>query len=112
MASGNQALLSNTSGSSNVANGESALKVNTTGAANTASGFQALLNSTGDGNTAIGSGAGQNVTTASHVTCLGADAAGANVSSTTWIGNVYGVTAQNGTTASVQKGHRHNGQSQ
>jgi hypothetical protein len=39
------------------------------------------------------------VTTAANVTCIGSD--GANVNNTTWIGNVYGVTTQSGTTAPV-----------
>ena len=38
---------------------------------------------------------------ASHVTCIGANVAGANVSNTTWIGNVYGVAPQSGITAPV-----------
>jgi Chaperone of endosialidase len=102
VASGDQALSRNTTGGSNTASGDSALAGNVTGTSNTASGYQALLNNTtGDSNSAIGSRAGQNVTTASNVTCLGASVAGANVSNTTWIGNVFGVTPQNGTTASV-----------
>jgi Chaperone of endosialidase len=39
------------------------------------------------------------VTTAASVACIGSD--GANVNNTTWIGNVYGVTTQSGTTATV-----------
>jgi len=102
VASGDQALFRNTTGGSNTASGDSALAGNVTGTSNTASGYQALLNNTtGDSNTAIGSRAGQNVTTASNVTCLGASVVGANVSNTTWIGNVYGVTTQSGTTAQV-----------
>jgi hypothetical protein len=45
--------------------------------------------------------AGNAVTTASNVTCIGANVLGANVSNTTWIGNIYGVTTQSGTTAPV-----------
>jgi len=39
------------------------------------------------------------VTTVANVICIGSD--GANVNNTTWIGNVYGVTTQSGTTAPV-----------
>ena len=45
--------------------------------------------------------AGTNVSTADNVICIGADVAGADVSNTTWIGGVYGVTTQSGTTAPV-----------
>ena len=101
-ATGDMALFSNTIGASNTASGDSALKANTTGVGNMASGYQALLNNaTGNNNVAIGSNSGPNVTTASNVTCLGASVGGANVSNTTWIGNVFGVTTQNGTTAPV-----------
>ena len=64
--------------------------------------FQALSNNTtGSNNTAFGISAGGDVTTASNVICIGTDVAGADVSNTTWIGNVYGVTTQSGTTAPV-----------
>ena len=49
----------------------------------------------------MGAGAGNGVTTADSVTCIGANVAGANVSNTTWIASVYGVTTQSGTTAPV-----------
>jgi Chaperone of endosialidase len=116
-ATGAGALLSNTTGDSNTANGAFALVSNTTGFANTANGDLALFNNTsgnvntamgagalqnnitGAGNIALGGGAGSGITTADAVICIGAD--GADVSNTTWIGNVYGVTTQNGTTAPV-----------
>ena len=41
------------------------------------------------------------VSTASNVICIGANVAGANVSNTAWIGHVFSVTPQNGTTAPV-----------
>jgi hypothetical protein len=118
-ANGYQALYSNTAGTDNTAGGDSALFNNTTGDDNTAHGFGALygnatgLANTGDGafalfqnmsgsnNTAVGNSAGYNVITASNVTCIGANVYGAEVSNTTWIGNVYGVTTQSGTTAPV-----------
>jgi hypothetical protein len=55
---------------------------------------------TGSTNTGLGWRAGDNVTTASNVTCLGA-IPGANVDSSTWIANVYGVTTQSGTALPV-----------
>jgi hypothetical protein len=116
-ATGAGALLSNTTGAGNTANGAFALAANGAGASNTAIGSDALLNSTGSNNTAVGSGAldnstgfanvalgfaaGSNVTTANDVTCIGTEVAGADVSHTTWIGNVFGVTTQSGTTAPV-----------
>lgn len=117
-ATGVGALLSNISGDSNTAIGEAAMQANSTGAENTAIGFGALLannggfgntavgyatlqSSTGDLNTALGVGAGFSVDTASDVTCIGANVPGADVSSTTWIGNVYNVTTQSATTLPV-----------
>jgi uncharacterized coiled-coil protein SlyX len=79
-----------------------ALGSNIDGAYNTAVGRGALNNNTtGDSNTALGNSAGGAVITASNVICVGADVAGADVSNTTWMGNVYGVTTQSGTTAPV-----------
>ncbi len=96
-ASGCNALTSNTTGSNNTANGHGTLHRNTTGNNNTADGLQALFsNTTGNYNTALGRDAGTNVSTANHVTCIGATVGGANVSHTTWIGNVYGVTTITG----------------
>jgi hypothetical protein len=98
-ASGLSALFSNTIGSGNTGVAVDALFTNVTGSSNTAIGFNALLSSTGDGNTALGASAGSAVTTASGVIAIGHP--GADVSSTTWIGNVFGVTTQSGTTAPV-----------
>jgi hypothetical protein len=101
-ANGSQALYSNTSGSGNTANGAQALYENTEGSGNTGVGDAALYNNTtGNDNVALGDLAGFNVTTASNVTCIGANVSGANVSNTTWIGHVYGVTTQSGFTAPV-----------
>jgi hypothetical protein len=89
-------------GENNVANGFEALGSNTTGGANTAIGSLAFTgNSTGNNNTALGASAGNSVTTADNVTCIGANVLGANVSNTTWIGGIYGVSTQSGTTAPV-----------
>jgi hypothetical protein len=74
----------------------------TNGSFNTAMGYLALeANTTGSFNIALGLNAGSAVVTANHVICIGANVAGANVSNTTWIGNVYGVATQSGTTAPV-----------
>ena len=113
---GSNALLSNRSGSENMAAGGNALRNNSAGRQNTAIGakalydntaqnntaigYQALYNSTsGDRSVAVGAFAGGNVVTASNVICIGAE--GADASDTTWLGNVYGVTTQSGTTAPV-----------
>ena len=99
---GAAALLFNTTGTENTAVGTDALALNDSGSANTANGFQALINNTtGSDNTAIGLNAGANVVTAGNVTCIGSNVAGADVSNTTWIANVYAVTTQSGTTAPV-----------
>jgi len=99
---GSGALFTNTDGDSNTAVGFHALLSNTTGSNNIAIGVGALANQTGgDLNTAVGSNAGSGVVTAKGVICIGADVGGVDVSNTTWIGNVYGVTTQNGTTAPV-----------
>src|SRR5262245_12150682 len=101
-ASGDRALFFNTTGDDNTATGVQALGINTTGSRNTAIGDLALtLNDSGSRNVAIGSTAGANVRTANNVICIGADVFGANVSNTTWVGNVFGVTPQSGTTAPV-----------
>jgi hypothetical protein len=116
---GRDALTSNTTGGANTAVGASALANHTTGSNNTAIGREALLNdTTGESNVAIGRSAlanntngvtniaigtdsGGSVTTASNVVCLGFGVGGANVDETTWIGNIFGVTTQSGTTAPV-----------
>jgi hypothetical protein len=99
-ASGAEALVSNTSGDRNTANGFQALFSNTTGGFNTAVGVEALsFNATGNFNIALGVGAGTNVTTANNVICIGS--AGSDVSDTTWINNIYGVTTVFGTTLPV-----------
>ena len=101
-ANGSTALANNTTGNNNTAAGVQALLFNTTGIGNTAVGSNALqFNTTGGGNIALGQEAGFNVSTANNVTCIGANVAGADVSNTTWIAGVYGVTTQSGTTAPV-----------
>jgi hypothetical protein len=99
-ANGLDALFSNTTGNFNTAVGESTLASNSTGVDNTAIGDSALSNATtGSSNTALGTGAGANVATASNVISIGVS--GEDVSNTAWIGNIYGVATQSGTTAPV-----------
>ena len=72
------------------------------GDANTAIGYLALNNNaSGGANIGLGFAAGQGVVTASNVICIGSSVAGADVNNTIWIGNIYGVTTQSGTTAPV-----------
>ena len=98
-ATGIGALSGNTTGGANTAVGPQALASNTTGSANTAIGNAALSNSTtGSGNIVLGQG-GADIISASNVICIGSD--GMDVSSTTWINNIYGVTPISGTTAPV-----------
>ena len=93
-ATGVGALYNNTTGGDNTANGTVALFNNTTGVQNTATGVQALYhNTTGNQNTAFGFGAGNGVTTASNVICIGAP--GANLSNSCFIGNIRQVTTAN-----------------
>ena len=116
-ANGSQALLGNTAGSYNTAVGRLALNTNTLGNQNTGVGQLALFNNiSGGGNTAVGYNAlssnttgfqniglgyfaGLNVIDAAGVISIGS--LGGNVSSSTWIGNVYGIITQSGTTAPV-----------
>ena len=88
--------LQNNAGDSNTADGFDTLFSNTSGIANTAIGFQALLNNTtGNGNTALGENAGNGVTTADNVICIGTNVQGADVSNSCFIGNIRDVTTQN-----------------
>src|SRR5262249_3772057 len=96
-ANGFSALLGNTTGSHNTANGDDALGDNTTGNFNTADAAHSLDNNTiGSGNTVLGFGAGQNVTTASNVICIGSGVVGANVSNSCYIGSVFSQTSSGG----------------
>src|SRR5262249_46287465 len=56
-------------------------------------------NTTGDGNIALGTEAGLNVSTASGVICIGNS--GANVDNSCFIGSIRGVTTQNADTVPV-----------
>jgi hypothetical protein len=101
-ATGVTALQNNTTGIFNTAIGNSALSANVNGQSNTALGTGALeSNISGNANTALGQGAGGGVTTAQNVICIGANVGGENLDNTTWIGNVFNVATQSGTTAPV-----------
>jgi Chaperone of endosialidase len=96
-ADGFSALLSTTTGNHNTANGDTALEGNTTGNFNTADGAHSLtLNTTGSGNTVLGFNAGNSITTANNVICIGENVAGANVSNSCFIGNIFGATSTGG----------------
>lgn len=72
---GVNALLSNLS-SFNCAFGSEALRSNVNGARNCAFGYKALNQCTSNGNTAIGFGAGINITTGTNITCIGSGSRG------------------------------------
>jgi hypothetical protein len=94
-ANGQRALYDNLSGSKNTANGSGALGNNTMGDNNTADGFQALgANTTGSFNIALGNNAGSGVRTADDVICIGA--AGADVSHSCYIGNIFNQSSPSG----------------
>jgi hypothetical protein len=78
----------------NTAIGDLALGSNTIGTSNTAVGTGALEFSNGSGNIALGVDAGNGVTTADAVICIGA--AGANVTGSCYIGNIFGATSPGG----------------
>ncbi len=68
----------------------------TFGINNTAVGADTLVNNTlGASNIALGYLAGSNITDAAHVICIGA--AGENVSTTCYIGQIFGATSSRGT---------------
>ena len=106
-ANGFEALFSNTTGIVNTANGAIALYSNTTGGFNTAYGVNALaFNTTGNNNIALGYAAGFDVTTADNVICIGADVAGANVSNSCYISNIFNATSSGGTAVLVNSDGR------
>jgi Chaperone of endosialidase len=91
------ALSSNTTGNHNTADGDEALTGNTTGNSNTTCGAHSLIhNTTGSGNTVLGFDTGNSIITANNVICIGENVAGANVSNSCFIGNIFGSTSANG----------------
>ena len=94
-ANGQRSLYDNLNGSRNTANGSGALGNNTMGNNNTADGFQTLgNNTTGSFNIALGNNAGSGVNTADDVICIGA--AGADVSHSCYIGNIFNQSSPSG----------------
>jgi len=97
---GDQALNNNSTGNHNTAMGDNALLFNTIGSDNTAIGRNALWSSTGGSDlTALGAFAGEAVTMADHVICIGHP--GANVSNSCYIGKIYGASIDPGTAVNV-----------
>ena len=97
---GNNALLNNTLATFNTAIGQDSLLLTTIGGGNTGVGYGALSSTTsGSTNIALGYYAGWSVTDAFNVICIGS--LGANVSNSTWIGNVYGIAPESGNTVPV-----------
>jgi hypothetical protein len=96
---GLQAMFSNDTGIQNTAVGNAAMAGNMAGISDTAIGFGALANSTGSGSIAMGFQAGSKVGSSTNVIAIGSP--GDDVDNSTWIGNIYGVTTQSGTTAQV-----------
>ncbi len=88
-ANGAFALFDNTTGQSNTAVGELALNQNQTGNFNTAVGVAALALAAGNSNTAVGSGAGGNVLSASNVICIGQGVIGTNTDNSCYIGSIW-----------------------
>src|SRR5437667_85748 len=79
----------------NTANGSGALGNKTMDNNNTADGFQTLgNNTTGSLNIALGNNAGSGVSTADDVICIGA--AGADVSHSCYIGNIFNQSSPSG----------------
>jgi hypothetical protein len=93
--------LFNNNAADNTAIGNGALFNNITGPSNTAIGFHALFSNTGYQNTAVGEGAGNAVTTAHNVICIGYNVGAANVNDSCFIGNIFNATASGGTTVFV-----------
>ena len=103
-ATGSLALFVN-NGIQNTANGAAALGSNSTGNANTAIGDAALINNTaGSGNIALGAIAGDNVTMANDVICIGVP--GANVSNSCFIGQIFNATSSGGTAVFINSNGR------
>jgi len=97
---GRNALMSNTLATFNTAVGQDSLLLSTIGGGNTGVGYGALSSTTtGSSNTALGYFAGWSVTDANSVICVGS--LGQNISNSTWVGNIWGVSPQSGNTAPV-----------
>ncbi len=105
-ATGDTALIANTNGGANTANGYCALQSNTTGYGNTAIGDHALSSATGNENIALGSYAGQMLTTGSNNIDIGNLGAAAEENTIrigtqgtqtgAYIAGIYGANVANG----------------
>jgi hypothetical protein len=101
------ALQNDTTGGGNTGMGNSVLQSNTTGNDNIAIGVAALYyNSTGSSNIAMGHAAGTGVTTANNVISIGDHVAGANVSNSCYIGEIFGATSSGGTQVFINSSGR------
>jgi hypothetical protein len=99
---GRSALKNNTTANDNAALGFNALGLNSIGTSNTALGKNALaLNANGNSNTGVGFRAGNAVTTASNVICIGANVFGDNLDNSCYIGSIFGQTSPGGTAVFV-----------
>jgi len=100
------AALGNNTNADNTAVGASALANNTSGHDNTAVGVSALAsNSTGSNNIAIGAlSAGQSVSTASHVICIGSQ--GGNNDNSCWIGQIFNASSPGGSAVFIDANDR------
>jgi len=100
------AALGNNTNADNTAVGASALGSNTSGHDNTAVGVSALAsNSTGSNNIAIGAlSAGQGVSTASHVICIGSQ--GGNNDNSCWIGQIFNASSPGGSAVFIDANDR------
>ena len=91
--------MGNTTGFENTAVGSGALRSNNISCCNTAVGAGAVRFTDGGLNIGVGYGAGSNVGKASQVIAIGHN--GSDVTGTTWIGGIYGVSPQSGTVLPV-----------
>ena len=100
------ALLSNSTGSVNTAIGVDALVSNTACCSTAIGGFALAHNTTGEGNTALGLNAGNGVTTANNVICIGPNVNGANVDNSCYIGNIFAASIDPSTATGVDVDNR------
>jgi len=115
-ATGDNALFSNLYGYENVANGNFALYRSTTGYYNTAIGDRALTNNRGNGNTALGAGAGYNLTTGDNNIDIDNDGVAGEsntirigevgVQNATFVAGIHGATTSGGVAVYVNSSGR------
>jgi hypothetical protein len=98
---GHYALISNTTGAGNTGAGDSALQFNSAGVNNTALGHNALQIATGNFNTALGAGAGQNQTSGSGNVYIGLMSGVSGENDHTYIRNINTTSVSGGGTDAV-----------